>query len=104
MPYKKGDLVLISDDTRSSTCIILTELFNVESTDDYNFYYTYCLETGLYGVVYESEVVTLLSEDFAPDFEFHSELFNTDFSFYDYLYEHFSYFPSFFPTGSLDED
>jgi hypothetical protein len=102
--YEKGDLVLVSDSNHSTTCIILTEMYNVTSTTEYNFYYTYCIETDRYGMVYDTEIIGLVSKKFAPNFEFHSEIFDTDWSFYDYLFEAFSYFPSFFPSGSLDDD
>jgi len=99
MAYLKGDLVLISGADQTSTCIILTEMFQV-SFDNYNFYYTYCVETGLYGVVYETEITSLVAPNFAPDFVFESALFDTDYDWDDYLYDQFSYFPSLFPSGS----
>jgi hypothetical protein len=107
MPYDKGDLVLISDGNTTSTCIVLTEMFSVSSGDD-SFYYTYCLETGMYGVVYEDEIVSLVTAAFAPDFVFHSELFDNHYQYYSHLYEEFAYFPSFFPfeesEDSTEED
>lgn len=106
MNYEKGDLVLTSDENQSSTRIILTEMYSVESSTDYSFYYTYCIETGLYGIVYDTEITALVSKNFTPEFEFHSEIFETDWSFYDYLFEAFSYFPQFSPDDgdSSEED
>ena len=104
MSYEKGDLVLISDGQRTSTCIILTEIYRVASVDDYSFYYTYCLETGTYGVVYEEEIISLVTPNFAPDFEFASELFDTHYSYYSNLYEEFSYFPQLYPFDACDDD
>ncbi len=103
MPYHKGDLVLISDGSSTSTCIVLTEMFSVSSSDDYSFYYTYCLETGMYGVVYEDEIVSLVTTGFAPDFVFHSELFDNHYQYYSHLYEEFAYFPSFFPFEESED-
>jgi len=102
--YNKGDLVLVSNNTQTSTCIILTEKYAVSSEKNYNFYYTYCLETGLYGLIYESEITALVAPEFAPEFEFHSELFDTDYEIYSELYERFTYFPSFYPNNFFDMD
>ena len=101
MTLNKGDLVLVSDGESTTTCIILTSLYSVSSVDDYNFYYSYCIETGQYGMVYDSEIVSLVSKEFAPDFHFESELFDSNWNFFDYLCEHFTYFPVF-PSGSFD--
>tara|TARA_Y100000034_G_scaffold105594_1_gene133037 strand:- start:115 stop:441 length:327 start_codon:yes stop_codon:yes gene_type:complete len=100
--YKKGSLVLISNGEQASTCIILTSKYEVTGVDAHNFYYTYCIETGLYGVVYENEIVSLVVADFAPDFEFHSELFETDYALHAHLYESFSYYPGI--QGWKDDD
>lgn len=90
MDLNKGDLVLISDGDRVSTCIILTVKYNIGMEPDDNFYYTYCIETGLYGIVYQSEISTVVAKDFAPDFKFESEIFNSD---YDALYDFYAYWP-----------
>jgi hypothetical protein len=104
MNYTKGDLVLVSKDKGVSTCIVLTSLCQVADSHEYSFYYTYCLESGLYGVVYNNEIISLVSEGFAPDFKFHDEIFETDYSFYDYLFEAFSFYPSYFHSGSFGQD
>ena len=89
---------MVASGKETSTCIILTDRFTVSTQDSYNFYYSYCVETGLYGLIYESEITTLVAADFAPDFEFHSEIFNTDYELYSELYEQWAYYPSFSTT------
>ena len=86
----KGDLVLTTDGDRVSTCIILTVKYNVGWAEEDNFYYTYCIDTGLYGIVYQSEIISVVAEDFAPDFEFQSEIFNSN---YEALYDFYAYWP-----------
>jgi len=97
----KGDLVLISNGERTSTCIILTDKYAVTSESDYNFYYSYCVETGIYGIIYTSEVVTVLQKNFAPDFPIDGGLFDFECTFY----EEYFYYPSFYPfePDSTDE-
>ncbi len=90
MNINKGDLVLVTDGERVSTCIILTVKYSVGYSEKDSFYYSYCLETGLYGIIYQTEILTVVAEDFAPDFEFHSEIFN---SAYDALYDFYAYWP-----------
>jgi len=91
----KGDLVLVSDGNHTTTCIILTPPFNVSSNRDNDFHYSYCLDDGLYGLIYNREIISIVAADFAPDFEFESELFDTN----------YSYFPPFFPfTDDFDDD
>jgi len=102
--YKKGDLVLTSNGEATTTCIILSERYNIGVLDNNDFYYSYCLETGLYGMLYTSEIFSRVAEEFMPDWETHDSLFQLDLSFYDYLFDAFSYFPSIFPSGSFDED
>lgn len=106
MEIKKGDLVLVSKGDTTRTCIILTDKDIIDSHGEYEFYYTYCLETGLYGLVYIHEITSMVSHGFAPDFEFHSEIFDTNYSYYAELYERFSYFPAYYPADypSIAED
>ena len=94
--------MLISNDKQTSTCIILTSKYDAADVITENFYYTYCVETSLYGVVYENEIISLVAADFAHDFEFLSELFETDYALDTHLYESFSYYPSMF--GWDDDD
>ena len=101
--YNKGDLVLTTDGTNISTCIVLTEPLTVSPEKNYHFYYTYCIETDLYGIVYAQEITALVSRGFAPDFDFHTEIFDTDYEIYAELYESFSYFPMFH-SELFDED
>ena len=103
MNPSKGDLVLVSDGKRTSTCIILTAPYSGISEVTCDFYYSYCLEDGLFGLVYTHEIISIVAENFAPDFEFESELFETDYAYYAELYENFAYFPSFYPLP-LDDD
>ena len=105
MSHNKGDLVLISDGDVTSTCIILTEEHHSMASS--GFFYTYCLETGLYGIVYTSEIVSVVSKGFAPDFEVDSPLFDGNYKYYSDLYENFSYFPDLFPydfSFTMDEE
>lgn len=104
MKPNKGDLVLISNGDRTTTCIILTPSYTPQETKNHDFYYSYCLEDGLFGLVYGKEIIAIVSEDFAPAFEFESELFNTDYSYYADLYDRFAYFPSLFPPLFDDDD
>ena len=104
MTYKKGDLILSSADGSPWTCVIVTEMCYGNPSQENEYYYTYCLETGLYRLVYRSEIVTLLCEDFNPEFKFQDDMFDTNWSLYDYLFEAFSFYPSFFSSGSLDFD
>ena len=99
--YTKGDLVLVTDGNIVYTCIVLSHKYNATSVRQYSFYYTYCLETGEYGMVYDDEIMSLVSKNFAPNFECESSMFNTDYSFYDYLYEAFSYWPYMAASGSF---
>jgi len=100
MNYEKGDLVLVVIDNTTSTCVILTSEYTPSSHEATEFYYTYCLETGEYAFTYRYEIASLVSKGFAPDLEIPNQIFETDWSFYDYLFEAFSYFPQFFPDES----
>tara|TARA_B100000424_G_scaffold258561_1_gene240558 strand:+ start:22 stop:339 length:318 start_codon:yes stop_codon:yes gene_type:complete len=101
---EKGDLVLISDGTTTSTCIILTDEFVICSNKNRGFYYSVCLESGVYGIVYNNEITSVACKGFAPDYEFKSELFETDYSYYAEMYRHFAYFPSFWEEDSSDDE
>ena len=93
---------MVSDGRFTSTCIILSNLF--EGSFDDKFFYTLCIETGAYGIVFAREIVCVVSESFAPDFHYESEIFNH----YDYcndFYEKYSYTPFTKPDDdSSDED
>ena len=102
MRPNKGDLVLVSNGERTTTCIVLTPSYTSSETKNHEFYYSYCLEDGLFGLIYSREIIAIVAENFAPDFEFESELFDTDYSYYADLYDRFAYFPSLFPP--IDED
>ena len=104
MNYEKGDLVLVTNDSATRTCVILTSEYSVSPFEGSEFYYTYCLETGLYGLTYGGEIISLVSKDFSTDFDLDTDMFDMDYTFYDYLFEDFSFYPSFFPSGSLDPD
>lgn len=102
MEIEKGDLVLVSDSESTKTCIILT--VKHRSPRSQNFYYTFCIETGLYGITYDKQIMSLVSKNFAPDFEFDSSIFDTNYSYYSELYEIYSYYPNFYPYQSMFED
>lgn len=98
---KKGDLVLVSDGERTTTCIVLTTSFVGSSNTNNAFYYSYCLEDGIFGLIYSKEILSIVAPNFAPDFEFESDLFETDYSYYNEIYQKFAYFPSIF---SIDDE
>ena len=104
MSNKKGDLVLVSDGLETSTCVILSEPFTLSSSKQASFYYAYSLETGVYGLIYDYEIVSLVCEDFASDLDMSVDLFDIDRTFYDYYFEMFSYFPQFYPDDDSSED
>ena len=106
MKYNKGDLVLVSDDERTLTCILLTEMY--ETGGKMKFYYSHCLETGQNGIIYESEINSLVSKNFHPDFEFDSDVFEQE-HWYEVMIDAFSYWPMIWPydfndQGEDDED
>jgi len=96
--------VLVSNGEITTTCIILTPSYSSTETKNHDFYYSYCLEDGLFGLVYGREIISIVAENFAPDFEFESELFDTDYSYYADLYDRFAYFPTLFPPLPDDTD
>ena len=96
--------MLVSNGEYTTTCIILTPPYDPTDNNDNNFYYSYCLEDGLFGLIYSREIISIVSKNFAPDFEFESELFDTDYSFYADLHDRFAYFPSIFPALKSDCD
>ena len=104
MRVEKGDLILAASGGVTSTCIVLTVKYTYEFKDRESFYYTYCLETGLYGVVYTHEIISVVSKGFAPDFKFDSQIFDTNYDFYESLYDNFSYWPYFWSAKIEDED
>ena len=104
MKPSRGDLIFVSDGEVTSTCIVLTEEFNISADSDRSFYYTICIETGLYGIVYDHEITSIVCESFAPNFEFRSDLFETDYSHYSELYESFAYFPTFWHPLEISDD
>jgi hypothetical protein len=104
MKVAKGDLVFITDGERTSTCIVLTSEFVICSKKNRGFYYTVCLETGVYGIVYNNEITSIVCKGFAPDYEFKSELFETDYSYYAEMYKHFAYFPMMWEDDSSEDD
>lgn len=98
MSYEKGDLVLVSDSGTTSTRIIITDLF--DSSEGSNFYYTYCIESGFYGIVYNEEITCVVSKNFAPDFQSDEDFLFDNSMFYDYLFEMFNFFPYNYVSGS----
>ena len=103
MEYNKGDLVLVSDGNLTTTCVLLTGSFDPSFSEN-SFYYTYCIETGQYGIVYDEEIISLVAADFAIDFPFDSQIFDNHYSYYPDLYEEYSYFPKSFPPIFADDD
>ena len=103
MPYKKGDLVLVKEVAATQTYIVLTERYNITSGKKNDFYYCYCLETGLYSLIYDREIISLVSEGFAPDALFDHDLFESDYRYYADLYDKYAYFPSFFKAFLPEE-
>ena len=60
MTYNKGDLVLISDEKRVYTCILLTDLYLTGAGT--KFYFSHCVETGSNGMIYENEPAVILAK------------------------------------------
>lgn len=102
MLIEKGDLILVSEQDSTKTCIVLT--IKEASPRSRSFYYTYCLESGLYGITYDSDILSIVSKGFAPDFEFDSSIFDTNYNYYSELYQIYSYYPNFYPYEDLLED
>ena len=100
MNYDKGDLVLVSDDDRTLTCIILTEMY--ETGGNIKFYYSHCLETGQNGIIYKSEISSLVSKNFHPNFDFDSDVFEQQ-GWYELMIDAFSYWPMFWPNQFSDD-
>tara|TARA_R110000851_G_scaffold21909_4_gene65291 strand:+ start:6369 stop:6671 length:303 start_codon:yes stop_codon:yes gene_type:complete len=98
MNLNKGDLVLVKslDDT-NMTCIIVAVFI------DNKYYYCYCVEDGLYNLIYKNEIQCRLAEDFAPDFP-ESDLFDIDYSFYAACFDAYSYFPSYMSEDDDDTE
>ena len=102
MSYSKGDLVLISDNKRVYTCILLTSRYQMGG--DREFFYCHCLETGENGIVYEKEIISVVAKKFDPDFKFESDIFDQHY-WYEVMFDSFSYWPSFWcPEEDEDED
>lgn len=75
MGYEKNDLVLVSGGKSAMTCVILhSALPDYFHGDLGPFYFCWVIELSSYIVIYEYEVVELLSKDFVldflPDFDF----------------------------------
>ena len=100
MKINKGDLVLATDGENTSTCVVLTARYSYEFEQADSFYYSYCLETGLYGILYDREILSVVSKNFAPNFEFDSQIFDTKYDFYQALCDSFSYWPYFWPSAT----
>jgi hypothetical protein len=66
-----------------------------------DFFYSHCLETGHYGIVYTSEITTVVTKNFDPDFKYTSEIFVDDYDWYELMWDHYSYWPQVWPD---DED
>jgi hypothetical protein len=100
MTYNKGDLVLISDEKRVYTCILLTDLYLTGAGT--KFYFSHCVETGSNGMIYENEIVTLVSKGFDPHFEYESDIFDQHY-WYEMMLDSFTYWPSFWASDPDDD-
>lgn len=101
MKYSRGDLVLISDDKRVYTCILLTDLYTTGAGS--TFYYSHCVETGTNGIIYENEIISMVSEGFSPEFEYESNIFDQHYWF-EMLMDSFTYWPSFWAHDDDEDD
>ena len=101
MSYSKGALVLISDNKRVYTCILLTSRYQMGGNRE--FFYCHCLETGENGIVYEKEIVSLVVAKFDPNFKFESDIFDQHY-WYELMFDSFSYWPPFWPCEDDSED
>ncbi len=99
--YTKGDLVLISDEKRVFTCILLTCRYVTGAGT--KFYFSHCIESGTNGIIYESEIISLISKNFDPDFKYESDIFDQHF-WYEMMMDNFTYWPSFWPYSHDDDD
>lgn len=98
MSYQKGDLVLIKNlDNNNMTCIVV----GCFSGSDY--LYCYCIETGLYRLVYHKDVVCVLCYNFDPKFP-EDGMFDLDYSFYSACYEAYQYWPSYISDDDDDDE
>jgi hypothetical protein len=99
MKFNRGDLIAIKTlDNKRITAIIVSE-FNGK------FLYCYCIDSGIYRLVYDREVEFTIKEEFAPDFVKGLDYFDIDYSFYDACTNTFTYTPFFgLPVDFSDED
>ena len=104
MTVSKGDLVLVSNvDSKTVTCVILTEKY-IFGTDR-GFYYTFCIETGQYGLVYENEISCVVAKDFHHDFEFDTDSFDEEYYWYEILMnEYGSFWPRYWVPNDQDSE
>ena len=98
MNCNKGDLILVRTlDNANITCIVLS-LF--EGSD---YLYCYCMDDGVYKLIYRRDIECVLSQDFAPNFP-DDNLFDLNYSFYAACYEAYHYYPTPVPYQDDDDD
>lgn len=102
MKISKGDLVLIKGIVQTYSCIVLSDKYSMGSGN--TFYYSYCIETGIYGVIYSSEIISIAAKDFDPEHKFSSELFNDEYNWYQVMMEQSFYWPYVFTPDDSEED
>ena len=102
MKYNKGDLILVSTvDNQKKTCIVVSS-FNRSC-----YLYVYCLETGMYQLIYDREIDFVIHERFDPDFPNDPDHYNVDYSFYElslYDFGHIPFWPNPFENADDDDD
>jgi hypothetical protein len=98
----KGDLVLVKGLKNTYTCVILSENYSMGSGS--RFYYSYCIETDVYGVIYNNEIISVVTKGFNFDHEFNSELFDDEYTWYEMMMETHSYWPYFYAPTEDDDD
>jgi len=101
LSYSKGDLVLTVDQARVYTCILLTNMYTTGTGT--KFYYSHCVETGSNGILYEGEIDSLISKEFAPNFEYKSDIFDQHY-WYEMMLDRFAQWPVFWPYDYDDDE
>ena len=99
MKFNKGDLIATTtlDNVRQTAIVVATYSGG-------QFAYCYCIDSGLYRLVYLKELEFIITEDFDPNFP-SDNFFDLDSFFYSTLVDSFSYTPFFgFPIEEDDED
>jgi len=98
MNYNKGDLILAETlNGKNITCIVLSLFEGSE------YLYCYCVDDGVYKLIYRRDIQCVLVSDFDPDFP-DDKMFDLDYSFYAACYEAYNYYPTQVPFPDDDDE